>query len=65
VSLCVFRAKLRILIAVASVICYWLTTGYYFVITKGFTHVKDNNRKFKQRIIEGEWIGNHGNPGLA
>jgi hypothetical protein len=61
------KKKRRILIAVASVILLLLATTGYFVITKGFTYVKDtiigNSSK---ELLEGEWIkSTYGNPGVS
>jgi hypothetical protein len=60
------KKKRRILIAVASVLLLLLATTGYFVITKGFTYVKDtivgNSSK---ELLEGEWIkSTYGNPGV-
>jgi hypothetical protein len=60
------KRKRRILTAAASVLLLLLATTGYFVITKGFTYVKDtivgNSNK---ELLEGEWIkSTYGNPGV-
>jgi hypothetical protein len=61
------KRKRRILIAAASVIFLLLATTTYFIVTKGFTYVKDtivgNSSK---ELLEGEWIkSSYGNPGVS
>ncbi len=61
------KRKRRILTAVASVLLLLLATTGYFVVTKGFTYVKDtivgNSNK---ELLEGEWIkSTYGNPGVS
>lgn len=60
------KRKRRILIAAASVLFLLLATTSYFIVTKGFTYVKDtiigNSSK---ELLEGEWIkSTYGNPGV-
>src|SRR3970040_71916 len=60
------KRKRRILITAASVIFLLLAITSYFVVTKGFTYVKDtivgNSNK---ELLEGEWIkSTYGNPGV-
>jgi hypothetical protein len=61
------KKKRRILITVASVLLLLFATTAYFVVTKGFTYVKDtivgNSSK---ELLEGEWIkSTYGNPGVS
>jgi hypothetical protein len=61
------KKKRRILIAAASVLLLLLATTGYFVVTKGFTYVKDtiigNSSK---ELLEGEWVkSTYGNPGVS
>ncbi len=61
------KKKRRILIAAASVLLLLLATTGYFVVTNGFTYVKDtiigNSSK---ELLEGEWVkSTYGNPGVS
>ncbi|SDW17262.1 hypothetical protein [Flavobacterium degerlachei] len=61
------KRKRRILIAAASVLFLLLATTSYFIVTKGFTYVKDtiigNSSK---ELLEGEWVkSTYGNPGVV
>jgi hypothetical protein len=61
------KRKRRILISAASVLFLLLATTSYFIVTKGFTYVKDtiigNSSK---ELLEGEWIkSTYGNPGVV
>jgi hypothetical protein len=61
------KKKRRILIAAASVLLLLLATTGYFVVTRGFTYVKDtiigNSSK---ELLEGEWVkSTYGNPGVS
>jgi flagellar basal body-associated protein FliL len=61
------KRKRRILITVASVLLLLLAVTSYFIVTKGFTYVKDtiigNSSK---ELLEGEWIkSTYGNPGVS
>jgi hypothetical protein len=56
----------RIMMAVASVIFLFAAITTYFVITKGFTYVKDTiiGHPTKE-LLEGEWVSSeYGNPGI-
>ena len=56
----------RIAIAIASVLFLLLATTTFFVVTKGFSYVKDNiiGHPTKE-LLEGEWVkSEYGNPGV-
>jgi hypothetical protein len=56
----------RIMMAVVSVIFMFAAITTYFVITKGFTYVKDTiiGHPTKE-LLEGEWVSSeYGNPGI-
>ncbi|WP_343695893.1 hypothetical protein [Flavobacterium sp.] len=56
----------RIGIAVGSVAFLLLATTAFFVVTKGFTYVKDNIIGHPSKeLLEGEWVkSEYGNPGV-
>jgi len=56
----------RIITAVATVVFLLTATTTYFVVTKGFSFVKDNILGHPTKeLLEGEWIkSEYGNPGI-
>ena len=56
----------RIVTAVATVVFLLTATTAYFVVTKGFSYVKDNVLGHPTKeLLEGEWIkSEYGNPGI-
>jgi len=56
----------RILMTVAFVVAMLFITTAYFVVTKGFTYVKDNVLGSETKdLLEGEWVySEYGNPGV-
>ncbi|WP_040473656.1 hypothetical protein [Flavobacterium frigoris] len=61
------KRKRRILIAAASVLFLLLATTSYFIVTKGFTYVKDTvTGNSSKELLEREWIkSTYGNPGVV
>lgn len=56
----------RIVISVASVLFLLFATTLFFIVTKGFSYVKDNviGHPTKE-LLEGEWVkSTYGNPGV-
>lgn len=60
------RRKQRILISIVSVISVLFLVIGFFIITKGFTYVKDNIIGHPSKeLLEGEWIkSEYGNPAV-
>ena len=56
----------RIAISVASVLFLLIATTAFFIVTKGFTYVKDNVIGHPSKeLLEGEWVkSEYGNPGI-
>lgn len=56
----------RIAIAVGSVAFLLIATTAFFIVTKGFTYVKDNVIGHPSKeLLEGEWVkSEYGNPGV-
>lgn len=56
----------RIVTALATVVFLLTATTAYFVVTKGFSYVKDNVLGHPNKeLLEGEWIkSEYGNPGI-
>jgi hypothetical protein len=57
----------RIGMSIASVVFLLTATTTYFIVTKGFTYVKDNiiGHPTKE-LLEGEWVkSEYGNPGIV
>ncbi|WP_264553129.1 hypothetical protein [Flavobacterium sp. N2038] len=56
----------RIAIAVGTVVFLLFATTTFFIITKGFTYVKDNIIGHPSKeLLEGEWVkSEYGNPGV-
>ncbi|GIQ60393.1 hypothetical protein Flavo103_35290 [Flavobacterium collinsii] len=56
----------RIAISVGSVLFLLIATTAFFIVTKGFTYVKDNVIGHPSKeLLEGEWVkSEYGNPGI-
>ena len=56
----------RITLAIASVLFVVIATTTYFIVTKGFSYVKDNVIGHPSKeLLEGEWVtSEYGNPGI-